>query len=78
MVRNHALLVLVSPFVVFQMNGTIVVPFVVVGVVPPLKSLHGLPAKHEYHTSHPRHHNAFFHFALAMLLLLEVICYFMI
>ncbi len=36
-----------------QMNVTIVVPFVVVGVVLPLKSLHGLPYEHEYHTSHP-------------------------
>jgi hypothetical protein len=76
-VKNHALLVLISPFVVPQMNVTIVVPYVVVGVVPPLKSPHGLPSK-EYHTSHPQHHNAFFPFALAMLLLLEVICSFMI
>jgi hypothetical protein len=37
-----------------------------------------LPSKHEYHTSHPPHHNVFFHFALAMLLLLKVVYSFMI
>jgi hypothetical protein len=46
-VKNHALLVLVSPFVVLQMTMIIVVPSVVVGIVPPLKSPHGLPFKHE-------------------------------
>ncbi len=77
-VKNNALSVLVSPFVVPQMHVIIVVPYVVVGIVPPLKSPHGLPSKHEYHTSHPPHHNVFFHFALAMLLLLKVVYSFMI
>jgi hypothetical protein len=51
------------------MTVTIVVPSMVVGIVSPLESLHGLPYEHENHTNHI----TFVHFALVMLMLLKVI-----
>jgi hypothetical protein len=61
------------------MNVIIVIPSKVVGVVPPMESIHGLPYEHENHIKHPLHHIAFVYFALIVLtLLLEVICSFFI
>jgi hypothetical protein len=73
------MLFIIAPFVVLEMNVITIAPFVVVGVVSPLESLHGLPYEHENHISHPLHHIAFVCFALIMLTwLLEVICSFFI
>jgi hypothetical protein len=66
------------PFIVPEMNVTIVAPYMVVGIVYPLEYVHGLPSEHEHHTNHPLHRTTFVHFALAMLMLLKVICFFLI
>jgi hypothetical protein len=61
------------------MNVTVIVPSMVMGVVLPSESPHGLPFAHESHTSHPLHHITFVCFALEVLLLFvffsDLICY---